>query len=379
MSQHYGDYEDFLRGALHAAVDSAEPAGDGLERIRTRLTTPHPLPVAWLLAVCSWVARRARGSLDSVSAWLQTVPGEVHRRDGAAEGRYTQRLRLVTTVAAVTVLLAISVSTLTPLGRHVLSQAGSVLNSIGGGEAAGTGEPGRAAKAAAAGAGAAGTTNGGQSHVQPAASCTPGASALAVPPAKPRHRGEHARASTSPASPPAASTGPASPPAATTGPASPPAATTAPASPSPPSPPQASHGPPAPSPSPSPSPPGSTSASASAASPRLDVLRQPGRQPQPQVLQPQPAPGEHGPGQPAPGQHGPVRPAPGRAPPRPARARRPARTRPAPAGSARPAPAMTAPARAAPGRPVRPRPARPRPPIPGWRPTSAGPEDSASG
>ena len=112
MSQHYGDYEDLLRGALHAAVDSAEPAGDGLERIRARLTTPHPLPVAWLMAVCSWVARRARGSLDSVSAWLRTVPGDVHRRGGAAEGRYTERLRLVATVAAVTALLAISVSAL---------------------------------------------------------------------------------------------------------------------------------------------------------------------------------------------------------------------------------------------------------------------------
>ena len=45
MTQHSGDYEDFLRGALHAAVDSVEPAGDGLGRIRARLTTPHPLPV----------------------------------------------------------------------------------------------------------------------------------------------------------------------------------------------------------------------------------------------------------------------------------------------------------------------------------------------
>jgi hypothetical protein len=218
MSQHYGDYEDFLRGALHAAVDSAEPAGDGLERIRTRLTTPHPLPVAWLLAVCSWVARRARGSLDSVSAWLQTVPGEVHRRDGAAEGRYTQRLRLVTTVAAVTVLLAISVSTLTPFGRHVISQAGSVLNSIGGGEPAGTGEQGLSGQSGG-GAGAAGTTNGGQSHVQAAASCTPGASALAVPPAKtsPALPGEREPGPSPPAH------GPASPPAGEHGPASPPA------------------------------------------------------------------------------------------------------------------------------------------------------------
>ena len=177
MSQHYGDYEDLLRGALHAAADSAEPAGDGLERIRARLTTPHPLPVAWLMAVCSWVARRARGSLDSVSAWLQTVPGEVHRRGGAAEGRYTQRLRLVATVAAVTVLLAISVSTLTPFGRHMISQAGSVLNSIGGGgEPAGTGERG-ASGGGGGGAGVTGATNGGQNHAQPAASCTPEASA----------------------------------------------------------------------------------------------------------------------------------------------------------------------------------------------------------
>jgi len=183
MSPHSGDYEDFLRGALHAAVDSAEPAGDGLERIRARLTTPHPLPVAWLMAVWSWVARRARGSLDSVSAWLQTVPGEVHWRDGAAEGRYVQRLRLITTVAAVTVLLAMSVSALTPLGRHMISQARSVLNSIGGGEPAGTGEQGPSGQGGG-GAGVAGTTQGGQNPGQPAVSCPPGASALAVPPAK---------------------------------------------------------------------------------------------------------------------------------------------------------------------------------------------------
>src|SRR2546430_14757031 len=130
MSQHYGDYEDLLRGALHAAVDSAEPAGDGLERIRARLTTPRPLPVAWLMAVCSWVARRARGSLDSVSAWLRPVPGEVHRRGGAAEGQHTQPLRLGPTVAAVTLLLAIPVSPLAPFGRHVISPAGSAPNSL---------------------------------------------------------------------------------------------------------------------------------------------------------------------------------------------------------------------------------------------------------
>src|SRR5215470_15920101 len=252
MSQHSGDYEDFLRGALHAAVDSAQPAGDGLERIRARLTTPHPLPVAWLMAVCSWVARRARGSLDSVSAWLQTVPGEVHRRNGAAEGRYIERLRLVTTVAAVTVLLAISVSTLTPFGRHVISQAGSALNSIGGGEPAGTGQLGTNGHSGGGSGVTGAATHGGQSPGQSAATCTPGASALAIPPAK-----------TGPAGPGPASTSPANPSSlASTSPASPPATSTGPASPSPASPPQAST-----APAPSPSPAGSTPASTSSPSP----------------------------------------------------------------------------------------------------------------
>src|SRR6185437_1873776 len=249
MSQHSGDYEDFLRGALHAAVDSVEPAGDGLERIRARLTTPRPLPVAWLMAACSWVATYARGSLDSVSAWLmavrsrlaryarvsldsvsawlQTVPRALARPGGAGERsqaterqRQLDRLRLIFTVAAVTILMAVSVSALTPFGRHVLSQAGAALTSIGGGEAAGTGEPGASGPGSgAAGAGVAGATHGGQGHGQPATSCPPGTSALAVPPASPGTAASTPAATTTPASPPATSTTPASPPADTTTPA----------------------------------------------------------------------------------------------------------------------------------------------------------------
>src|SRR5262245_45000441 len=186
MSQHHGDYEDFLRGALHAAVDSVEPAGDGLERIRGRLAPPQPLLVAWLAAACSWVARRARGSLDSVSAWLETVqralgrPGGAGERDrGTGHQRQLAGLRLVAAVAAVTVLMALSVSALTPFGRHMLSQAGAVLSSIGAGEPAGTGEQGTGGAGGGA-AGVTGTTNGGQNPVSPASSCPPGPSALAV-------------------------------------------------------------------------------------------------------------------------------------------------------------------------------------------------------
>ncbi|HXZ70960.1 MAG TPA: hypothetical protein VEH31_08845, partial [Streptosporangiaceae bacterium] len=289
MSQHHGDYEDFLRGALHAAVDSVEPAGDGLERIRGRLAPPRPLLVAWLAAMCSWVARRARGSLDSVSAWLQTVPRSSGRPGGAggrdrATGHQRQlaRLRLVAAVAAVTVLMALSVSTLTPFGRQMLSQAGAVLSSIGGGEPAGTGEPGTSGNGSGA-AGVTGATQGGQNPAQPAASCTPGPSALAVPPPGTGPASPGSAAGSSPASPgsPAGSS-PASPPADSTGtdstgtdstgtdstgtdstpPSSPPADSTGTDSASPSSPPPAS---PAPAASPSPAP--STPAGASAASP----------------------------------------------------------------------------------------------------------------
>src|SRR5437867_5903392 len=68
------DYEELLRRALHFTADSVEPAGDGLERIRARLTTPHPLPVAWMVAAYSEVARRAQGWLQSAVTWRPAEP-----------------------------------------------------------------------------------------------------------------------------------------------------------------------------------------------------------------------------------------------------------------------------------------------------------------
>ena len=66
MSQHEYDYDDVLRRALHAAAESVQPAGDGLERIRTRLTAPASLPVAWLSAAAAWLLTSAR----LATAWL---------------------------------------------------------------------------------------------------------------------------------------------------------------------------------------------------------------------------------------------------------------------------------------------------------------------
>ncbi len=51
------EQEEILRRALHAAADSIEPAADGLERIRERLSTPRPLYVAWLMGVWAGLAQ----------------------------------------------------------------------------------------------------------------------------------------------------------------------------------------------------------------------------------------------------------------------------------------------------------------------------------
>ena len=79
MSQHDRDFEDLLRRALYSAADSVEPSQDGLERIRARLTTPYPLPVAWMMAVCSQVARWTLGGLSSFRARLEAVPSAARR------------------------------------------------------------------------------------------------------------------------------------------------------------------------------------------------------------------------------------------------------------------------------------------------------------
>jgi hypothetical protein len=73
MQQEY-DFDDVLRRALRRTADSIEPAGDGLERIRARLTTPRPLPAAWLMAGYAEAVMWLRSALDGVLAWFQPAP-----------------------------------------------------------------------------------------------------------------------------------------------------------------------------------------------------------------------------------------------------------------------------------------------------------------
>src|ERR1035441_6817686 len=75
MSRTDAQYEEILRHALHAAADGIVPAGDGLERIRARLTVPHPLPVAWMVAAYMVVSRTVLGWLELTTDFARARVG----------------------------------------------------------------------------------------------------------------------------------------------------------------------------------------------------------------------------------------------------------------------------------------------------------------
>ncbi len=62
------EQEEILRRALHAVADTIEPGADGLERIRERLSRPHPLIVAWLIAGWTSVAQPALLRMEPAAA-----------------------------------------------------------------------------------------------------------------------------------------------------------------------------------------------------------------------------------------------------------------------------------------------------------------------
>src|SRR5580698_1604969 len=144
MNQRDRDYEELLRRALRASADSVVPAEDGLERIRARLSTPHPSLVAWMMAGFSEVASRAAAGLQSVSDWLRPMPGaarerlRVTRPGPPREGLV--RLRPTAMLAIAVFVVAGSALALTPLPGQAISSTAALIRSLGsGGSAGGTG------------------------------------------------------------------------------------------------------------------------------------------------------------------------------------------------------------------------------------------------
>ena len=249
MSQQNRDFEDLLRRALHSAAGSVEPSPDGLERIRGRLTTPYPLPVAWMMAVYSQAARWTLGGLSSLGAWLEAVPGSVRQRrrvtrPSPSRGRRPSRVVLAAALAGTALAVAIGAGALTPPLRHAMVQTGLLIRSITSG---GSGSSSRPPGSRGAVSGMAPGTG---SHPQPnPANCAAPPPVLATTPTSPA---TSATTTASP-SPTACATLPTSPTATSPSPASSSSPSRAPSSPSPtPTSPSPSPTPTSPSPSPTP-------------------------------------------------------------------------------------------------------------------------------
>ena len=102
----HSEQEEILRRALHEVADTIEPAADGLERIRERLSRPRPLLVAWLMACWTGLAQplllriepvlaAAAGRLsDRLAEWLRLVIRSL-RAAGERLRPAGQRLRLL--------------------------------------------------------------------------------------------------------------------------------------------------------------------------------------------------------------------------------------------------------------------------------------------
>lgn len=85
------DMEDVLRRALRTAADSVEPAADGLERIRARISDRRQAPASWALADSSGPAGFLLRGLRPIGTSLQAAGRLVVRRFGPnpnGAGRY---------------------------------------------------------------------------------------------------------------------------------------------------------------------------------------------------------------------------------------------------------------------------------------------------
>jgi hypothetical protein len=176
MSEHDHDFDELLRRLLREEADAVEPAGDGLERIQSRLTRPRPALVVWVMAVFSGAWRRAQGAALSASAWLRSRASAASVRFLSPHGGRPLRWRspAVLTAAGV-VAVAGSVLALTPLPQQAVSGTAALFRSFGGAHGSGAGQSGGQAEGGGVpplpGA-TSGSPPGKQAHPHPSASPT---------------------------------------------------------------------------------------------------------------------------------------------------------------------------------------------------------------
>jgi hypothetical protein len=106
--------EEALRRALFSAAESIEPAPDGLERIRARLTPPRPPLIAWLEGIWTGLVARARALAEDSRRLLASGFGFAWHRFAPAHAAPGQRnllrwFRPMTAMAVATFVVAVGV------------------------------------------------------------------------------------------------------------------------------------------------------------------------------------------------------------------------------------------------------------------------------
>jgi hypothetical protein len=110
----HSEQEEVLRRALRAVADTIEPAADGLERIRQRLSKPRPLAVAWVMGAWTGLAQPLLLRMEPVLA------GAV----GRLSDQLAEWLRLMTRS------LRAAVERLRPLGERLRPAAMLLVDAI---------------------------------------------------------------------------------------------------------------------------------------------------------------------------------------------------------------------------------------------------------
>jgi hypothetical protein len=151
----YIDPEEILRRELRAAAESIEPAADGLNQIRARLSAPRPLAVAWVMVGWATVGQPALVRLDqvfeAVAEWLRPVLHPVaerlrpvterlhpvyrtvravftpHTGPGGRRSRYAW-LRPALAIAGVVAVVAVGSFALAGVPNGVISDVGNFLS-----------------------------------------------------------------------------------------------------------------------------------------------------------------------------------------------------------------------------------------------------------
>ena len=141
----HSEQEEILRRALLAVADPIEPAADGLERLRERLSKPRPLAVAWLMAGWTGLAQPLLLRMESALAelagrmsgrlgtwlrpaieWLLAAIRLLRPRSGMSRH---EKLRSALAFAAAALIGTVGGLALSPgLLEHVIQEASSILS-----------------------------------------------------------------------------------------------------------------------------------------------------------------------------------------------------------------------------------------------------------